>query len=124
MIGFTTGIRNSRSIPRHTPGLVGLCRTGQLAQQHLVDGLDATSLFLYIIAYIIYITKEIRKGIEHRIGLRIVFNHLGIGDDADATLLDMHVNVATGGRRVAIKMDGSRLGTVNPDALGAEGLDF
>ena len=77
-----------------------------------------------VLTYIIYIIKEVAEGIEHRVGLRIVLDGIGIHYDAYALGLHCHVHVGIGHDWVAVIVYGSGLVTVHLDALGTEGLDF
>ena len=79
---------------------------------------------LDVLAYIIYIIKEVAEGVQHRIGLGHVFRSLGIGDDAQSQVLNADINVSAGHDGVAVVVDGARLGTVDMQLVGAEGLDF
>ena len=61
-----------------------------------------------ILAYIIYIIKEVAEGIEHGVGLCFVFYGIGIDDGLESQGLHLHINVGTGHDGVAVVVDGSR----------------
>ena len=60
----------------------------QFAQHQFVQCLYLAAaffnVFLDVHAYIIYIIKEIAEGVEQEVWLGVVFNGLGVGDDAYA----------------------------------------
>ncbi len=60
----------------------------QLSEQHLVDGLYAASLLAYVapyvLAYIIYIIKEVAESVQQLVGLRLIFRRVGVRQYLDA----------------------------------------
>ena len=77
-----------------------------------------------VFTYIIYIIKEVAEGVEQEVGLTIVFDGLWIGDDLDAQMLDMHIDVLARHDGVAVVVDGTLRLPVYAEALSAEGLDL
>ena len=77
-----------------------------------------------VFTYIIYIIKEVAEGVEQEVGLTIVFDGLWIGDDLDAHMLDMHIDVLARHDGVAVVVDGTLRLPVYAEALSAEGLDL
>ena len=96
----------------------------QLAQQHLVDGLNASSALADVLTYIIDIIKEVAEGIQHLVGLSAIFGSIGIGDDVDAQMLDVHVDIRSRHDGVAVIVDGPGVVAVYVQALRTEGLDL
>ena len=79
------------------------------------------ALALYILAYIIYIIKEVAKSIKHRIGLSLILGSLRIGENLYAVVLNMNINLAIGHNRVAIVVYRPSLLTADVQLFGAEG---
>ena len=79
---------------------------------------------LDILAYIINIIKEVTESIEQEIGLTRIFFCIGVGEDTDTLMLDMHIDVGASHDGVAVVVDGTLLLTVYMQLLCAEGLDF
>ena len=57
----------------------------QLAEQNFIYHLNPVSLALYVLAYIIYIIKEVAECVEYGVGLSTVFVGIGINQNPDAT---------------------------------------
>ena len=64
---------------------------------------------LDVLAYIIYIIKEVAEGIEQEIGLAWILDDIGIGEDADALMLDVHIDFGTCHDGIAVVVDGALL---------------
>ena len=100
----------------------------EFLQQYFVDGLYASSAFLdttsYVFAYIIYIIKEVAEGIEHGVRLCSVFCSFRIGQNADAQMLYVYVDICARYYGVAIIVDCSWLFAVYANALCSEGFNL
>ena len=86
--------------------------------------MDATTTLGDVLAYIVYIIKEVAEGVEQLVGFSIVLSCFGIGDDVDAEVFDVDVDVSTRHDGVTVVVDGSWLVAMDMQALGAEGLDL
>ena len=74
--------------------------SGEFAQQYLVDDLYASSLVNNVLAYIIYIIKEIAEGVEQWVGFSGVFYDVRVGNDIDTHALYVDVDVCASHNRV------------------------
>ena len=97
---------------------------GEAAEHQLVDDLYAASLLADVLAYIVYIIKEVAEGVEYGVGLCRVLGRRGVGDDADTQRLYVDVDVAVGHHGVAVEVDGARLLAADVDVIGTESLDL
>ena len=66
------------------------------------------STTLDVLAYIIYIIKEIAECIQQGVGLCYILCSVRIGDDMQTQMLDADVNVSTCHDGIAIVMNGTR----------------
>ena len=100
----------------------------QFPQQHPVDGLNLATAFLNvlreILAYIIYIIKEIAEGVQNLIGLCLILAHLRVGNNLDTQMLNVHVDVVVGHDGITVEVDSSRFLAMDVQAARAERLDF
>ena len=96
----------------------------EFTEQDLVDHLNPMATLLDILAYIIYIIKEVAEGVEQEVRLTGVFDGFRVGEDPDAVMLDVHVDISISHHRVAVEVDGSGLLAVDVNLLGSEGLDL
>ena len=86
--------------------------------------MDATSAADNVLAYIIYIIKQIAESIEHGIRRSLILYGIRVDDDPQSERLHFDVNIRARDDRVAIVVYGPRGIPVDMNLLSTEHFDF